>query len=66
MARTVKAYWLLEAVKGEMTYLIYATSAAEARQKFLDGDRGEAVEYQTHPAGIREIRRAPEEDTDAA
>jgi hypothetical protein len=61
----LKAYYLTEAIKGEALYIVYGTSAKDARERFNDGDRGEGVDNQIHPAGIREIRRAPEEDPDA-
>lgn len=54
-----KAYYVEEAVKGITTWLVYANTAAEARETFFNG---EAIGGEHRPAGIHDVRRAPGED----
>ena len=55
-----RAYIVEEAAKGVMVFLVYARTAAEARATYVE--RGEAIDVQIHPAGVRSVRRAPGED----
>jgi hypothetical protein len=57
--RPRRAYFVTEARKGETLWLVYANTAAEARKGYW---RGEAIDAQDHPAGVRSVRRAPEDD----
>lgn len=55
-----KAYVVLEAVKGIMTYVVYADTAKEAKEIYWR--EGECVDVSYHPAGVNSVRRAPGED----
>ena len=59
-AYPTKAYYVEEARKGVTLWLVHAESAEHARREFWR--LGEAIDSQDDPAGIRSVRRAPEED----
>jgi hypothetical protein len=56
-----KAYMVAAAAKGEVYFLVYANSIKEIRKNWPDVER-EGIENQIHPAGLRAVRRAPEDD----
>lgn len=59
-AYPTKAYYVEEARKGVTTWLVYAKNGQQAREEFWR--LGEAIDSDDTPAGIRSVRRAPEED----
>lgn len=56
-----KAYMVTEAAKGEVCFLVYANSIKEIRENWPVVER-EGIDHQIHPAGLRDVRRAPEDD----
>jgi IMP dehydrogenase/GMP reductase len=56
----LKAYQVIEAVKGETVFIVHAHTAKEARERYVKD--GEVTDKAVHPCGIREVRRAPHED----
>jgi hypothetical protein len=58
-----KAYYVEEVFRGVKTTLVYAHTAEDAkRRRFTEGI---SIDSEAHPAGVRRVRRAPEEDRDA-
>lgn len=58
--KPTKAYHVERSIKGTELWVVYAHSAREARERFVD--LGEPVDTNLDSSGVRSVRRAPADD----